>query len=152
MLFQASVGAWDFSIYDVLSPERQIYGTLYHITFICMNLLLIMNLLIAIMSDTYAKFSELKIGLYIQGIIQAMPVYKYDSKYSFLVTVIPPRNLLLLPLLPIAAFCGGNDRFMRRVNRMVMTVTYTPVAIVTGCLFTIAHVLMIPFAWLKVTH
>ena len=63
-------------------------------------MLVIMNLLIAIMSDTYAKFNDLRTGLYFRGMIRAIPGYKYDSRYGCLVTAVPPLNILLLPLIP----------------------------------------------------
>jgi hypothetical protein len=63
------MGAWDFVIYDDLSPERKLMGILFHVMLICVNLLLLLNLLIALMSDTYASLSLLKRGLYYKCIV-----------------------------------------------------------------------------------
>jgi len=41
------------------------------------NMILIINLLIAIMSDTYARLSDLRVGLYWSTVIKEMPKYKY---------------------------------------------------------------------------
>jgi hypothetical protein len=75
MIFQTAMGNWDFTIYDVLSEERRVIGIIFHFILICVNLLLLLNLMIALMSDTYADLSEFKKSLYYKNIIRAMNHY-----------------------------------------------------------------------------
>lgn len=49
------------------------------------NMVLIINLLIAIMSDTYANLAQVKVGLYWSSVIKEMPKYEYDKHYGVLV-------------------------------------------------------------------
>jgi len=64
-------------------------------------MVLMLNLIIAIMSDTYGVFVQNKLGLYFVGIIEAMPVYKTDKRYGALVSTVPPFNLMMVPFVPI---------------------------------------------------
>lgn len=55
-LFRTAVGDWDLSMYSAMK-ERETLGIIFHVVMISVNMLLILNLLIAIMSDTYANLS-----------------------------------------------------------------------------------------------
>jgi len=44
-------------------------GIIFHVILICLNLLLLLNLMIALMSDTYAKLAQYKKGLYYKCIV-----------------------------------------------------------------------------------
>lgn len=59
MFFESALGAWDFSIYENAgSVSKQWFGIIFHITVLIVNMLLLLNLVIAIMSDTYSKYSS----------------------------------------------------------------------------------------------
>ena len=67
MFFESSLGNWDFGIYDSdpkMTLAKKWYGILFHITVLLVNMLLLLNLVIAIMSDTYAEYSSMKLGLF----------------------------------------------------------------------------------------
>ena len=55
--FQSAMGSWNFIIYDIME-EKKYYGIVFHCLVILCNLLLLLNLVIAIMSDTYAKLAK----------------------------------------------------------------------------------------------
>ena len=63
MFFATALGDWDFDIYEDLG-EQKYYGIVFHVIVISVGMLLLLNLIIAIMSDTYSKFAALKLGLY----------------------------------------------------------------------------------------
>lgn len=54
MFFQTAMGEWDFSFYDELGEGKKYFGIIFHIIVITTNMILMLNLIIAIMSDTYA--------------------------------------------------------------------------------------------------
>ena len=54
LFFQSSVGEWNFLIYEPLGPQKKYFGIVFHMIVICANMLLWLNLVIAIMSQTYA--------------------------------------------------------------------------------------------------
>jgi hypothetical protein len=58
------MGSWDLTIYDELADDRRFFGIVFHFILICVNLLLLLNLMIALMSDTYGDLSEYKKSLY----------------------------------------------------------------------------------------
>jgi hypothetical protein len=63
LIFNSAFGSYDFSIYDNLEEDRKMIGYGYQIIALCLNLLVLVNLLIAIMSETYARFSVYDRGL-----------------------------------------------------------------------------------------
>lgn len=62
-IFTSSMGSFDFTIYDNMSESRYKVAILFQVIVLCMNLILLLNLLIAIMADTYSRFNELNQGL-----------------------------------------------------------------------------------------
>jgi len=83
VLFESSMGSWSLALYkksysieksDDLHQhhaymEYFYVGQLFHIVFLMTNLLILLNLIIAIMSDTYAFWMTEKYGVYFKGII-----------------------------------------------------------------------------------
>ena len=53
MFFQSSFGQWDFDQYDALG-DFKFFGVYFHIAAITVNMILMLNLIIAMMSDSYA--------------------------------------------------------------------------------------------------
>ena len=53
-LFDTSMGNYNLKIYDDLG-SWSIIGQLFHLSFVLLNLLMLVNLLIAIMADTYGN-------------------------------------------------------------------------------------------------
>ena len=58
MFFSTAMGEFDLEMYEEMGPTKKYYGIVFHVIVILCNLLLMLNLVIAIMSDTYSKFSE----------------------------------------------------------------------------------------------
>ena len=79
-MIQASIGEFgDFTdIYEEGIPEdeptifNQTFGIYYHLSFVMINMLIIINVVIAIMTDTYATMMEQREGLYNAKIIENM--------------------------------------------------------------------------------
>ena len=53
MLFESSMGAWDLGELYEIYGEKAFIGEIFNIVFIVVNLIVMLNLIIAIMSDTY---------------------------------------------------------------------------------------------------
>lgn len=70
------------------------------------NLIILMNLLIALMSDTYKFYKKLDRGLIFKKIIEAIPKYKYDSTYGCLISLPPPLNVLNIFVMPFFLLKG----------------------------------------------
>lgn len=74
--------------YDELGGWKQYYGYALHVAVLFFFLILLLNLLIAIMSDEYAALANVKTGLYWKSVILEMPKFKY-SKYYGALTMLP---------------------------------------------------------------
>jgi len=61
---EASLGEFNLHVYDDYEGVERWFGLFLHITVLFVNMILIINLLIAIMSDTYSRMSDKRIGLY----------------------------------------------------------------------------------------
>lgn len=55
MLFETAIGDWDLTMYENLALGKYV-GIFFHITVLLMNLVLLLNLIIAILSNTYMVF------------------------------------------------------------------------------------------------
>ena len=65
------------------------------------NMLVLVNLVIGIMSDTYAHYVQYRKSLFSKNIIEAIPSYKNDKQYGSIISAFPPFNLIALIFLPI---------------------------------------------------
>ena len=110
-------------------------------------MILMLNLIIAIMSDTYGRYAREKLGLYFVGIIEAMPVYKTDKRYGALVSAVPPFNCLIVPLIPV--FLSITDeKKLEMFNNFVCKIIYFPICMLAVTFFMTLNVLFVPFAWI----
>ena len=100
------------------------------------------------MSDTYANLSEVKLGLYLQGVIESISSYKNDKRYGGLICMTPPFNVIAYVLLPFYHCTKDLDK-LARFNNRVCQITYFPFAILFTTIFLAGSILITPFAWLK---
>jgi hypothetical protein len=112
-----------------------------------MNLILLLNLVIAILTDTYIRFSKVKLGLYYDGVVDAISSLKYDKRYGAMVTAIPPFNVFMFLLTPIFLMVK-NPRRLKKINHTLTLITYLPLAFILIIVFIAGNTLMMPFAYL----
>ena len=77
-LFDASLANYEFSTLENCDKGK-IVGDIYLITFIILNAILLLNLLIAILSSTYALLERKKLVLYINEILKLRSSLEYDK-------------------------------------------------------------------------
>lgn len=145
LLLQTSLGQWDFSIYDNL-PIGSMFGVVFHIIVIIMNLILLLNLVIAILTDTYIKFSKVKLGLYYDGVVDAISSLKYDKRYGAMITAIPPFNVVMFLMTPVFLLIK-NPRRLKKINHSLTLMSYLPLASILIAVFAAFNLLMLPFAY-----
>ena len=51
------------------------FGIAFHLIVVTINMILMLNLVIAILSEKYNKLSPAKLGLYYDGLIASIPAY-----------------------------------------------------------------------------
>jgi len=69
------------------------------VVIICFNLILL-NLIIAILGNTYNMYDTKSNGLYLTEILSKRDELIYDENYGAFLTAIPPINAIVLPFLP----------------------------------------------------
>ena len=149
LFFATSMGDFDLGMYDEMGPTKKYYGIAFHVIVILCNLLLMLNLVIAIMSDTYSRFAEVQLGLYSNGIIEAIPSYKNDKRYGGLIVMTPPINMLAYLMWPVY-HCIKDKSRLAKFNRGVSIVIYFPFGVVFTLVFLASCLVMTPFAWMKI--
>jgi hypothetical protein len=150
MFFQSSMGEWTYEIYDPLGDQMKYFGIMFHIVVVIANMILMLNLIIAIMSDTYAQLSDVKLGLYSQGIIEAIPVYKNDKRFGGLIVATPPLNLFTVLVSPLY-FCWYKNKpdKLERFNMQFSRFIYFPVAVCITIGFSVCNLALLPVAFGK---
>lgn len=99
----AAFASYDLSVFDIyLEPEHskkftRIFGTYYILFYVFLNVLVLINVIIAMMSDTYTLMISVRRGLYNYKIMEYSVAYKLDKYYGGLI-------LMSFPLAPVS-FC-----------------------------------------------
>lgn len=68
--------------------------------YVASNILILLNIVIALMSDTYQTMTSVRKGLYNYNIVQIEPSYKLDKYYGGLIIFNPPFSIISFLLLP----------------------------------------------------
>jgi hypothetical protein len=102
-LFGSALGNFDLNLLDA-SNKGKLTGELYTISFVVLCNILVLNLLIAILSTTYANLEEKKLVLYINEILRLRQSLEYHPLASGLISAPPPWNVFPLLLSPLYFF------------------------------------------------
>ena len=147
----AAFGSYNLSIFDIYEPDRialKWFGIIFILAFVFLNLLILLNILIAMMADTYSLMTSVRKGLYNGNIIRAMPAYKATKYYGGLMMSIPPFSIFAFLLLPVYMCVRDKKKLECLTNTMYMAL-YSVVALVLSIYYMIANLIMMPFAYLK---
>lgn len=104
------------------------------------------NLVIAILSDTYIRLAEQKLGLFYDSIIEVINDKKYKKYYGALIAAVPPFNLFVFPFLPMFAFTS-NKKKLRCLNNSLARVVFAPFAGLAALCFAFLNLLLVPIAY-----
>ena len=105
------------------------------------------NFIIAILADTYAKLSNQSLGLYYDGLISRIPIYEDDVLYGGLIVGILPFNLLALPMIPFYLLVKDENK-LRYINDIFTKFMFAPVALISTIVFLAFSLILLPFAYL----
>jgi hypothetical protein len=143
-LFGSALGNFNFTSLDG-SNKGQVVGEIYLISFIILCNILILNLLIAILSSTYALLEDKKLVLYINEILKLRASLEYDNRASGMVSTFPPWNFFPLILSPFHFILTDTVAF----NEVVCHICYVPVMVVITIVFIVLNIFLIPLAYMK---
>lgn len=97
-VIDASLGNYDITKFDKIEDGNMaVFGKVYMICIIIMFNILLMNLIIAILANTYSNFESGSTGLYLSKILSARDEVEYDQNYGAFLSAMPPINALMLP-------------------------------------------------------
>jgi hypothetical protein len=111
-----------------------------------MNLILLLNLVIAILTETYIRFSKVKLGLYYDGVVDAISTLKYDKLYGAMITAVPPFNVLMFLMTPLFVLVK-NPRRLKKINHALTLITYMPIAFILVIIFAAVNIALMPIAY-----
>ena len=143
-LFGSALGAFDLNLLDNTNKGK-LTGEVYIISFVILCNILILNLLIAILSSTYAMLENKKLVLYINEILKLRSSLEYNERASGLISAFPPWNIFPLLLSPL--YFVKKDT--RKLNTVVCHVCYVPVMLTITICFVIYNLLLLPITYLK---
>ena len=83
-----------------------------------------MNLIVAILANTYNVFDQRSAGLYLSKILMSRDELNYDVNFGAFLCALPPLNLIQLPFLPVALYLRDNDDRLLKLNHYVTMVQY----------------------------
>lgn len=122
-VIDASLGNYDFEVFHNLRNKNMVlFGEIYLITLVLIFNILLLNFIIAILSNTYNIFDNRSNGLYLSKILSTRDELNYDQCYGAFLSSMPPINILQVPFIPIAlVFRYGNPN-LEQVNRFLMQI------------------------------
>jgi hypothetical protein len=146
--FEASLGNWALKIYKDLSLTEEC-GEIFHMISVTINLILMLNLVIAILSETYARLAPQRLGLYYDGLIANMPSYLFDKRYGIMILLPPPFNIFCIPYFLVFICLLNKPQTAAKLNKAATMLSYFPLALLFCCGFIVLNILLVPIAYVK---
>lgn len=105
-VLDASIGNYDFTLFDKINNNQLlvIFGNFFIIIVVVTFNILILNLIIAILANTYNIYDTRATGLYLSKILNARNEMEFDEHYGALLLAMAPLNCIVLPFVPYALF------------------------------------------------
>lgn len=151
---QAALGDWDISVFDVYDeselnqPVKHKMGIYFTLIYVFINILVLLNVVIAMMADTYALMTSVRKGLYNYNIIKSASSYQTDKYYGGLLLLTAPFSIIGFFLIPFYC-CIKDKKRLERFNTRFYLFCHVCFYIPLSCIFVGLNLLMVPFAYLK---
>ena len=137
-----------FDVYDELGkPTMKIIGIYLVLVFVFLNVLVLLNFVIAMMADTYAMMTSVRKGLYNYSIINSAPSFKPEKQYGGLILT-PPFCLLSFLVLPFYIMIEDKKK-LETLNKGIYLIYYTALSIPMSVVFMALNLLLMPLAYIK---
>lgn len=144
-VLDSSIGNYDFRLYSHLAGNLTIFADAYVVAIVvCFNIL-ILNLIIAILSNTYNQFDTKATGLYLSKILIARDTMIFDEYYGAFMLSMAPLNIILMPFVPLALMRKPSKQF----NTMLVIFQYSAFILIIFTIFMFGSICMLPFAYLQ---
>ena len=110
----ASMGNFVFTDFDHVDDNfpLQIFGKVYLMAVVLIFLILMLNLVIAILTNVYNIYENLSIGLFLTKILSSREQLESDEYYGAFISSIIPFNILIIPFIPFGLMMGKSEKLM----------------------------------------
>ena len=115
-------------------------GRIYLTLFLGINMIIALNLLIALLSTTYSDLHEKSLAIYYIGIIQERPTYKYSKSYGSLVSACFPYNIISYLCSPLLL----SQAHRHSLNNIIMHVSFIPFLLISLLLHLLVCIILLP--------
>ena len=146
-MLDASIGNFDFTLFDKIENNNflVVLGNIFIIVVVITFNILILNLIIAILANTYNIYDEKSAGLYLSKILNSRDEMSFDENYGAVLLTMSPLNIIILPFVPYALFKVPSAQ----LNTYMTILQYMVFIIVIYGLFFIGSLAMLPMSFLK---
>ena len=147
-VIDASVGNFDTATFvKITDPMLRLVGEIYIISIVvCFNILL-MNLIVAMLANTYELYDSKSNGLYLSKILSTRDELNYDNSYGAILSAAPPINIIQFPFVPAMTVLRYDTPLLNMINENLMKTQYILFMLVLKMIFTGVSILLIPMAW-----
>lgn len=117
------------------------------LSYLLLNLVIVINLVVAILATTYSEYSEYTRGLYYDTLIQSLPINQYHKYYGCMVTTPSILSVVMLVISPILWLLQCMPPLLKAVNKTICTIMYLPLGLISLLVFIEVSLVSLPFAW-----
>jgi hypothetical protein len=143
-MFEASIGNPDFSIF----AWRKYTGWAFLTVWIFLSAVILMNLLIAVLSNRYDELSPQANADYASLMYIYYSSTRFTPIYGALVLFPPPWNAVLVPFVPLFFF----KRTAEKAGFYLEHISYLLLLVFTLLLFTLLNLALVPYVYCKKLH
>lgn len=120
-VIESSLGTFNFTIFEKAPDELALIGQIYIIVLVIAFNILLLNLIVAILANTYNIFDTRSNGLFLSKILASRDELIYDENYGSFLCAMPPVNALQIPFIPLSLYIRKGLPLLETVNELNMT-------------------------------
>lgn len=153
---EITFGMSDLDKYETIDDQfMSRIGLSIELVQILLTFILIVNLVIAVMTETYSRVNATNRGLFNSSVIKNINQFKVDRIFGSVKLLPPPLNVTIIPLLIVYQIYVKYPRLissktMERINTLSIRLMYSLFgAFLFASVFAAINLLLLPFAFLK---
>ena len=153
-LFEASLGNFDFEyLNETQSHDNYWVRRIFMVFFLLLNMILLMNFLIAILSNVYSIYVSKSSSLYMVEIVKLKNIFANDETYGCLISA--PNPISLIFSVPatitflVTSGCSNRKSIHKRINRVFIKLEYFLVFLLELAFYIVLNGMLIPIVYIK---
>ena len=146
-VLDATIGNYDFDYFKQIRNDTflEVFGDGYIMVIVVIFNILILNLIIAILSNTYNMFENKASGLFLSKILISRDEMTFDENYGAFLLTMTPLNVVIFPFLPYGLLTKPSPN----INIMLTILQYAVFIVIIYVMFLIGSIVFMPFAFIK---